>query len=1204
MLIALCVLAAGLATVASPAASQSNSGVRIYDEHPDLYGPSNGWWRVNNPPGQYGLNHHGPYAYTYGNQDASRTNWAKWGWDVPDDRTYDVWVWVPANHATAQVNYVLHLPGCSHQLGVYPTVDQQNYTGWVQIGRLQLDHISNSPSNHPILEVNDNEVGDPNDRLAYRSIGISVALLERDFYLGANWESQINSNQLITDQGCYGPTPTPTPQPPPEAQVDLSEPRNVRATAGDGSLTVSWDAPARTTGLFDYDLQYRCPSSSLWTEWRPDHISSTQRSATITGLANAVVCDIRVWAHSSGQNPTSGGYAHTTGTPVGPPGRVRGLSASGTTVTWSPPASDGGSPITGYGVSYSDGTTGGYIHPNNIGTTTSYTLPAGLSGSVRVTITAHNAAGEGPEATITVNATTVDLSAPRNVRATAGDRSLTVSWDAPARTTGLFDYDVAYRCPSSAPWTEWQPDHISSTQRSATITGLANAVACDIRVWAHSAGQNATSGGYAYATGTPQGTPGPPQNLSVTPGDRHLDVSWSSPADNGGSPITGYRVVWYSWDAGRSGRTSVSGTSHTIRGLTNDATYYVDVYANNRHGPGSKATADGTPMGPPSVRLEVGGNARGPGRCSSVHCKWFDIQLTGSGWRPNGTYRVECGHNGVPGHGAQIWKTISAAAFTDGRNSSACAFGYPNAEAYVIVNGIKSNTVTWPRGTATSPSPPENVSAVARGTRQIRVTWSPPSNTGSAPIRHYVVRYSRPPIGTSPAWAGSATTTRTSHTSGNLRKGATYTITVTAVNQDNRTSTPVTDTVTTTREARPPSQPRNLRATPQGTDSNIRVSWSPPSDTGSAPIRHYVVRYSRPPIGTSPAWSGSATTTSTSHTSGNLRKGVTYTITVTAVNQRNERSNSESVIATTAPLPEVELESRPWYNPLDDPDAYVLWDAIDGAAYYFLDWRYLDANNGGSLVSHNKLGHLVSPGSDPEIRFEVAGGTFEDLRSNTTHVWNSKAPVYKYRIDSNQEQYVLQLRLRAHGYSGTNATYWDSGYSKWVYDPRSVLSSGCKAYHIYNEIKSFLDALNTIDTIVTIASIASAVFTAGSSLTLLAAKKGITEAAKKMVTEMLKKHTIKRFLRTLVQEMIKSAANEAKSQLLDTAAELGVLFACITFATDGNRWQLQHTTQLATDVLTDFMTREKYEQAAIDTVTSALLETLSPDFILEHFSAP
>ena len=417
-LISLCVLAAGLATAATPAAGQDNSGIRIYDEHPDLHGPSSGWLRVNDPPGEYGLNHHGPYAYTYGNQDPTPTNWASWSFSVPDSSTYDVWIWVPANHATAQVNYKLHLTGCTHPLGIYPTVDQQNYIGWVQIGKVALDRISNSPSNNVFLEAIDNEVSDPYDSLLYRSIGVSVALLERDFNMG--WEHQTNSNQLITDEGCYGSTPTQQPTPQPQRTVP-SEPRNLTVTPGDRSLEVSW----------------------------------------------------------------------------------------------SPPANDGGSPITGYRATFWD-----------------------------------ESRGQG------------------------GGRT------------------------------------VSGT--SATFTGLNNGTTYKVSVAAinrHGEGNRASTTSVPQGAGT---VPSEPRNLTVTPGDRSLEVSWSPPANDGGSPITGYRVVWYSWDAGTSDRIGIAGTSYTIRGLTNDATYYVEVYAANRHGPGSKATGSGIPMGPP--RCETGGRRRRPRR--------------------------------------------------------------------------------------------------------------------------------------------------------------------------------------------------------------------------------------------------------------------------------------------------------------------------------------------------------------------------------------------------------------------------------------------------------------------------------------------------------------------------------------------------------------------------------------------------------------
>ena len=82
----------------------------------------------------------------------------------------------------------------------------------------------------------------------------------------------------------------------------------------------------------------------------------------------------------------------------------------------------------------------------------------------------------------------------------------------------------------------------------------------------------------------------------------------------------------------------------------------------------------------------------------------------------------------------------------------------------------------------TAPSQPRNVDAAPHGTRQLRVAWSPPSNSGSSAIKHYTVRYSRGAIDADPEpWRSRLyTTTSTSHTSPNLRYGVTYTVTVTA----------------------------------------------------------------------------------------------------------------------------------------------------------------------------------------------------------------------------------------------------------------------------------------------------------------------------------------------------------------------------------------------------------------------------------------
>ena len=81
--------------------------------------------------------------------------------------------------------------------------------------------------------------------------------------------------------------------------------------------------------------------------------------------------------------------------------------------------------------------------------------------------------------------------------------------------------------------------------------------------------------------------PGVPGHLNVLPHDTGaLDVDWEGPVSDGGSAITGYRVQWKetadSWDTANAvSEATVTGTTHTITGLTDGVEYTVRVMATN-----------------------------------------------------------------------------------------------------------------------------------------------------------------------------------------------------------------------------------------------------------------------------------------------------------------------------------------------------------------------------------------------------------------------------------------------------------------------------------------------------------------------------------------------------------------------------------------------------------------------------------------------
>jgi hypothetical protein len=108
----------------------------------------------------------------------------------------------------------------------------------------------------------------------------------------------------------------------------------------------------------------------------------------------------------------------------------------------------------------------------------------------------------------------------------------------------------------------------------------------------------------------PEGAPGPPTGVSAVAGDGSVRVSWSPPADIGGSGVTGYRVAVHQEAVEIASATTPDGAAAAavVSNLTNGVAYTFTVAALNAsgEGPPSPPTAPVTPgsvAGPaPGVR--------------------------------------------------------------------------------------------------------------------------------------------------------------------------------------------------------------------------------------------------------------------------------------------------------------------------------------------------------------------------------------------------------------------------------------------------------------------------------------------------------------------------------------------------------------------------------------------------------------------------
>ena len=94
----------------------------------------------------------------------------------------------------------------------------------------------------------------------------------------------------------------------------------------------------------------------------------------------------------------------------------------------------------------------------------------------------------------------------------------------------------------------------------------------------------------------PARVPAAPTDVILTPGDGEISVSWSPPADDGGSDITEYIVQWKSgdqeFDSTRQAQADVQNLMHTIDELSNGVEYDVQVIAANVIGEGDPSAVE------------------------------------------------------------------------------------------------------------------------------------------------------------------------------------------------------------------------------------------------------------------------------------------------------------------------------------------------------------------------------------------------------------------------------------------------------------------------------------------------------------------------------------------------------------------------------------------------------------------------------------
>jgi titin len=392
---------------------------------------------------------------------------------------------------------------------------------------------------------------------------------------------------------------TVTPKTTPDAPTAIS------ATGSSTQLALTWSAPVNTGGspITGYKIERSTLAAPTWVTAIANTASATT-SATLTGLTNGTLYNIRITAiNAVGEGALSD---VATGTPRGAPSAPNAPTGDGSAasafLTWSAPANNG-APITDYEIASATSNTGPWTSFVDDPTSATAATVTGLTNGTPYffRVRAINAVGNGEWSAASLAITPATRPNAPQLTGVAPDVGQ------PGRLTLTFTAGAT----GGSPITGYEYSINAGTSWSAlvgtsnlSISGLTNGVSYSVQIRAINAqGVSVASNPLA---GAPTAPADPPVISGVVAGDGQLAISFSAPANNGGSAVTGYKYqiqvsgVW-------SSPFNVSNSPFTITGLNNAQFYSIRMLSSNSGGDGTwSASATGTPFTIPSTPVITG----------------------------------------------------------------------------------------------------------------------------------------------------------------------------------------------------------------------------------------------------------------------------------------------------------------------------------------------------------------------------------------------------------------------------------------------------------------------------------------------------------------------------------------------------------------------------------------------------------------------
>jgi hypothetical protein len=387
------------------------------------------------------------------------------------------------------------------------------------------------------------------------------------------------------------------------AAVIPDPPTNVTAVAGNEQAKVTFTAP--DNGGSDI-TGYTVTSNA------GDTLPGISSPIIVTGLTNRTAYTFTVTATNAvGISIASEASSPVTPAPVpSPPLNVIAVAQDrgAARVSFTTPVSDGGSSITGYTVTPSAGDT-------KTGSNSPITLEDLAEGEIYTfTVTAANAMGISEPSSASNEITAASKPGrPNWGKVTEGDSQVTLVFNAPYNDHGspvisytvyLYEDDGSTNIGTISVNAADVPDE----SKSIVYTGLNNVTKYGFRIIATNSLGDSPIMASPLIYRTPVGVSGAPTNVTAVAGNSEATVSFTAPANNGGSDITEYTVTQIT-PTPSADQDPVNGTTSPIivTGLINETAYAFAVTATNAAGTsGPSSTSDMvTPANAPSTPTNV-----------------------------------------------------------------------------------------------------------------------------------------------------------------------------------------------------------------------------------------------------------------------------------------------------------------------------------------------------------------------------------------------------------------------------------------------------------------------------------------------------------------------------------------------------------------------------------------------------------------------